>query len=166
MTKRINHDYIKDIFKFDINKEKAIYSYLCDNKLNKQLKKLLDEDTKFDRYIDWKEYQVAKYNKYSKESLIEFARILNLCLRNINRFNIFTQIFCTSLTSAFLSNIISAYFDSIEKNALINIAWIILLPIMIAFLMVEIATIIWNEERYIPFYEDMKEIINELIEKK
>lgn len=164
--RKITHIYIKEHFKFDINKEKAIYLYLCGERMNKDQKKLLDNDTKFERYRDWREYQVTKYNMYSKESLIEFKKIINLYLRDIRRFKNYSQIFCTAFVSGILSNFLTKYFEVSGENILSIIIWTLSIPTLMAMLMIMIVKTFYQDEKYIPFYKDVKEIINELIEQK
>lgn len=164
--RKINIKYVKENFGFDINKEKSIYLYLCGERMNKDQRKLLDDDTKFERYRDWRKYQITRYNMYSKEGLIEFKKILNLFLRDIKIFKNYNQIFCTAIVSGILSNFLTEYFKVSSENAFSMITWTLSIPVLIAILMLTIVKTFFQEERYTPFYEDVKEIIDELIEQK
>ena len=166
MERRINSKYIKENFRFSLNKEKAIYSYLCGERLNKKQKKLLDDNIRFSRYSDWRKYQFENYSNYSKESLIEFEKVLNLYLRDTNQNKNIYQIFISAFVSVIFSRFITEYVNMSNQSIISMIAWNISLPILIGMLLVMVYKSFWDETRYIPFFEDMKKIITEIIEQK
>lgn len=166
MERRINSKYIKENFRFNLNKEKAIYSYLCGERLNKKQKKLLDDNIRFSRYMDWRKYQFDKYNKYNKEGLIEFEKTLNLYLRNTNQDKNIYQIFISSFVSVIFSRFISEYVQSSSESILSIIIWNMSIPVFVTALLLCAYKTFWDETKYIPFFEDMKKIITEIIEQK
>lgn len=72
----------KEYYDFDCNKEKNIYMYLCRKRLSKRKIKRIDNQYKFDKYSQWKQYIYDKYDCASDDSLNEFRHFLNQMLRN------------------------------------------------------------------------------------
>lgn len=166
MKRRINIKYIENNFNFNLDKEKAIYSYLCGERLNRKQKKILNDSIRFGRYSDWRKYQFGNYSKYSKESLIEFDKVLNLYLRDINQNKNIYQIFISSFISVILSRFFTEYVNMSNENIISMIVWNVSLPFLIAMLLVLAYKSLYDETRYIPFFEDMKEVIEEIINQK
>ena len=72
----------REFYKFDIQQEQNIYTYLCKGKLKAKALKKLSHDLKFETYAQWKQYIWNKYHDFSDEKLEEFSRYLNQCSRN------------------------------------------------------------------------------------
>lgn len=155
-------------FNLDINKEIAIYTYLCKEKLSHKQNKLLSSNTKFESYHSWKKYIKSKFRVYSKPSLIELSRYLNLSLRNGNKLNTFTQGFWMAFISSFLTLFINESINHLHPNLnplILFIAILLFVPALV-FVLISIYKEYNSEEQRVSFYQDVKEIIDEMIEER
>ena len=155
-------------FNFDTEKELAIYTYLCKEKLTHRQQKLLSPDTQFAGYHSWKNHIISKFKVYTRSGLIELSRCLNLSLRNTNKFNSFTQGFWMSCISSCLSLSINELCDYLQPNLnpVIQFFTILLFVPLLAFYLLSAYNNYSSEGQRINFYQDVKEIIDEMIEAK
>lgn len=158
--------YVYDTCQFDINKEKVIHMYLCKEELNKKQKKLLNEEDKFLSYGAWKAYIADKYNIYSKGSLIEFDKILNLLIFDAERMDGYNQCIWTAYISAILAVIMSVMVNELKVSAMSLIVSIIFIPCLIVLIIGKVFNIYNSEKGTLLFLKDIKEIIEELIKSK
>lgn len=166
MNKRELKKYILDTFLFDVEKEKAVYTYLCKDKLSKKQSKLLTcDEMKFDDYHSWKLYFINKYKVYNKTSLLEFSKLLNLLLREARKTSSYFQNVGISYLSAAFSACITAYCSQSVKNIIALIVAMIIISVFLAILVVQVYNF-YSGNNNICFYKDVKEIIDEIIEQK
>lgn len=159
-------DSLKKYFYFEKEKEMAIYSYLCKRKLTRRQKKMLSPSTQFEGYHSWKCYIRSKFQVFSKPSLRELSRCLNLSLRDANKFSTFTQGFWLSFISSFFTLSVNELFNYLQPdvNPIIIFSSILLIVPMLVYLIVSVYDTCSLESQRINFYEDVKEIIDEMIE--
>lgn len=166
MNKRELRKYILDIFLFDIEKEKTIYAYLCKEKLSKRQRKLLVcDEMKFDDYYSWKLYFIKKYKVYDKTSLLEFSKILNLLLREAGKFESYFQNVGIAYLSAAFSVCITAMCSQAVKNIIALIVAMLFISIFISVLIAKVYKL-YSQNNNFYFYQDVKEIIDGIIEQK
>lgn len=164
MRKKKLNKYILDTFQFDVEAEKAAYDYLCQYDLKGRQKKLIDNKVRFENFQSWESYIIGKYKTYSKESLVEFSRYLNLLLRESNRFNDYTQNICIAYLSASISSLIG--FGLKDGKIVTYLAVVAVLPFIIAFLIMQIYDAYGEEGKNYYFLYDVKEIIDKIIADK
>lgn len=70
----------KEYYQFDLKIEKDIYCHVCRRKYKEED---LEDNLKFDTYIEWRQYIYNKYEHCDTEKLKEFSRYLNQRIRNI-----------------------------------------------------------------------------------
>ncbi len=158
--------YVYDICQFDIKKEKVIHMYLCKEKLNKKQKKLLGEKDKFISYKAWRAYIIDKFNIYSKSSLIEFDKILNLLIMDSERMDSYNQCIWAAYISVILSVTMSIMVSELKTGTMSFITIIIFLPCFIALILVMVFKNYYYEKKTLLFLKDIKEIIEDLIKGK
>lgn len=135
MKKRTNKEYETDTFCFDVQKEMAIYTYLCKDRMNRKQKKFLTDDTKFNEYKSWKRYLISRYDVYSKDCLTEFSRYLNGSLRESNKANNFNQSICISYIAAGISVVVTricTYVEIIKEQMFSIVVEMLFIPILVA----------------------------------
>lgn len=160
MKKKEFRKYMKEEFLLDIRTEYAIYMYLCKQKVRR--KKLLSDDIKFNRYKDWKNYIINKYQGYGKDSLQEFNRMLNFQLRDSRKLDGFFKNICIACISAAIATIMSNMVMNKLGSVKLLIAYFLLTPTFsYLFLCIYKFYTLMSEELH--FYEDVKEIIEEII---
>lgn len=155
--------YIFETFNFDIEKEKLIYSYLCKEKLSKRKSKLLSEDVRFLSYRAWKQYIVDKYNKYELHCLIEFDRMLSLLIRNSEGVTGFNKTIWTAYISVIFSIIVSGIMDNMGIEIVRFVIGTLSLIVFLIVLLFYVSNVFEEERKNLHFYEDVEEIIRELI---
>ncbi len=166
MRKKEFLKYVCETCQFDIKKEKVIYMYLCKEKLNKKQKKLLGKEDKFISYGAWRAYIENKYNIYSKRSLVEFEKILNLLIVDSERMDGYNQCIWAAYISSVLSVVISVIINELETGKISLITCILFLPCFIGIVIGRVFNN-YNEEKItLLFFKDMKEIIEEIINNK
>lgn len=149
----------KTIFLFDLDKEMAIYFNLCNEKINKKQKKLI-EGYEFDTYAEWEKYITSKYEPFSIKSLNEFSRFLNHQVRRRFSIRSFLAIFITAL----ITIIITSWFDIVFSGKfLFNVC---VGCIIFGFLFNRMLFQDIKDKVESSFFEDYKEIIDKIIEKK
>lgn len=98
----------KEIYGFDFEYEKTVYKYLCMKHvsfLNK--KKLARNNNQYKTYREWKNYISQRYEKYSRECLINYSRFLNLCIqRETQNYEVCSQLMIV-IFSVLLTNIMT-----------------------------------------------------------
>lgn len=156
-------------YDFDFELERVIYCYLCcrcikERGFARDLRKL-NEKLKFESYQEWKQYICNKYQNYSKEKLTEFSRYLNQRIRNKKPFNEILIILCTVLVSLTLSQMFDMFLNTYERLS-IKLVWfisciIIVLPVFYG--IVRFLCHIFDSDIEKNFFEDYKEIIDEII---
>lgn len=157
---------VKNTFQFDEELELTIYRYVCNKMITYgKWKKIRNKYSNIQSYTEWKKYIVGRYDKYKKESLIEFQRYLNYMINIKKSANSFgTTVWCTSMLSAMVSvafnSLISEtdWFEILYKSIII----VILLP----HLLKSIYRLVAADDCVCNMYEDYKEIIDELIANK
>lgn len=163
--------YLLNTFCFDMKKERAIYDFLCKEKINKKQKKLLTKETEFRDYDSWKQYIVTKYQVYPKKNLLEFSKFINLLLRDAKKYNSYQQSVCiagiTVVLTLFINELFKTIFLFINEGALILVLGTIFLAISFILLLLFFVTRMYNnygfESKKINFLIDIKEIIDDLI---
>lgn len=166
MNKRELRKYILDTFLFDVEKEKAIYAFLCKDKLSKKQSKLLTcDEMKFHNYHSWKLYYINKYKEYNKTSLLEFSKFLDLLLRDARKSDTYLQNVGIAYLSAAFSACLTAYCSQSVKNIIALIVAMIIISAILAVLVVQVYNF-YSGNNNIFFYKDVKEIIDEIIEQK
>lgn len=154
----------KKDFLFDNKREWYIYRFLCDGKLKRREKKKIS-GILFERYNDWKDYVINKYQNYESHQLIEFSRFLNHQIRESKSF--------TPIIIMYFSPVV-AFYISLLGDKLLNVnytkqnTFAICIGIIVCLaLIIMVAYNMYSEENMKNgFYEDYKEIIDELIERK
>lgn len=178
----------------DFDEEFIKYQSLCDSLSKRKLKKLKKE-LSISRYITWKVNIQNNSIKYKYEQLIELSRYLNHQIRGASRLsNIMNMIFIPLLVSfvssaiiqqlnnkevppldvvKILSNLsLSTFLDVIIYIVILVILLFILglstflMPITLVITVFVFAKVTMNLELKKSFYEDYKEIIDELIKSR
>lgn len=155
---------VKVNFLFDKERELNIYRFLCKKKVKKKKIKEIS-DCLFERYNDWKNYITNKYQNYESQQLIEFSKFLNLQIRESKSFS--------PIIIMYFSPVV-AFYISLLGDKLLNVNYTKqnIFPICIGIMgclifIVVVAYNMYSEENMKNgFYEDYKEIIDELIERK
>ncbi len=187
----ITTDYWNEEIDFD--KEFIIYQWLC-NSLPKRKKKKLKDEFKFGSYATWKTHIMEHCKKYEYVQLIELSRYLNLEIRNSVRFNsimalIFIPFLITIISSVVFQQLNKnmPYVDIakilnhlpfstlIDKMFYIIITMLLLLllglivfvvPMIFVLIIFYIAKVNSILELKKIFYEDYKEIIDNMIKER
>lgn len=154
----------KENFCFDDNLEFTIYYFLCKGKVERRYRKKIS-GFMFEKYADWKGYIIEKYQKYGYNELIEFSRYLNQGIREKKTFSPMVIMYFSPAVSYFMTRFVETAFSQNSDIAdfLMNIGTFI---ISIIALMLIAHNLYLKENMRANFYEDYKEIIDELIEKK
>lgn len=153
----------KNDFLFDNKREWYIYCFLCDGKLKRREKRKIS-GLLFERYNDWKDYITNKYQNYDSHQLIEFSRFLNHQIRESKSF--------TPIIIMYFSPVIAYYIsfwgDKLNESYTIGDILVKFISIIgcLAFLIAVAYKTYSEESMKNGFYEDYKEIIDELIERK
>lgn len=152
----------RKVFDFNISQEKVIYKYVCREKIEHFRKK--DLIYKFDTYAQWKNYVRNKYEPYNAESLMEFSRYLNYQIRRQPDLN---GVFALCMAPLY-TWIINFYFEVQVSNRLGIILVIIIIPwfLLLVWMVKESLNMSSGDNMKRAFYEDYKEIIDELISEK
>ena len=157
-------------YDFDFKSERVIYCYLCCCKIKEKhfardIRKL-DEKLRFETYQEWKQYVCNKYYNYRTEELSEFSRYLNQKIRNERPINEGVSILLAALTTLIFTEIFDSFLYTYEKIN-IKIVWligcIVFLPPM-AYGIAKILSLMFDNNIEKDFFEDYKEIIDEMIE--
>lgn len=150
------------VFDFNVSQEKAIYAYVCREKIEHSRKKCLVY--KFDTYAEWKGYVKNKYIPYSSDSLIEFSRYLNYQIRIQPDVNGAFALFMAPIFTV----LINFYFEVQTSEISGIVRAIILVPwlIFVAWMVIETINMSSGDKIKRTFYEDYKEIVDELIREK
>lgn len=160
----------KKFHKFDFQMEKAIYCYLCCNRVKKKLLRRLDDQLKFHSYQKWRQYIRNKYEKYDRDQLIEFSRYLNQRIRSLKPDREYFMLWVPVLVTVVVSKIFDLFYSvnvqglsSILSFIIVYIIVMICVLILFFYFMVEISKPIWNDNISGYFLRDYKEIIDEMI---
>lgn len=164
MNKREIKGYFRETFLFDIKKERIIYSYLCREKLSKKQKKLLTDETRFGSYQSWKSYIVNRYEVYTKESLLEFSRALNLFLREAKQIDEYCRNVVIAYISAMFGALITHYITEAVNSIALFLVMIVAMLILIFWMVITAYNSLGG--RNTDFYVDVKDIIDQMIEEK
>lgn len=161
----------KKKFDFDIHKERAVYAYLCYQRVEKRERdKLTDENLLFDYYCDWKRYIEKKYEEYDAEDLIEFSRYLAQRERNTKPMGAYWVIIITVMLTELISMMIDALLGitSIDTSdapwyyAIIVFILIIAILGMILYFVSEFWSILYKNSMEEHLFIDYKEVIEEM----
>lgn len=164
MNKREIKGYFREMFLFDIKRERIIYSYLCREKLSKKQRKLLTDETRFGSYQSWKAYIVSRYEVYTKESLLEFSRAINQFLRESKQFDEYHRNVVIAYMSAVFCALIPYFTTEAQNSIVLFLVMTIVVPIFIFALVVTAYNSLGGRDT--DFYEDIKDIIDQMIEEK
>lgn len=163
MNKKEFFKYLEEVFLFNRSREYAIYLYLCKKQVGRRQRKLIAEDVKFVSYKEWKKYIVQKYNRYTKDGLVEFRCMLNLLLRDSNKANNYIQEICVAYFSAAIAILLTEAVDSNKEG---SVSWLIFMIILIPFIVhiiIKLYNVFILGSDEIHFYTDVKAIIEEMI---
>ncbi|MBP3505964.1 MAG: hypothetical protein J6K43_06135 [Lachnospiraceae bacterium] len=149
-------------FNFNVSQEKVIYRYVCREKIEYFRKR--DLVYKFDTYMEWKNYVRNKYMAYNEKSLMEFSRYLNYQLRRQPDIN---GVFALCLAPLY-TWVINFYFEIQTANISKIVFVIIIIPwvLLLCWMLKETINMSTGDKMNRAFYEDYKEIIDELILEK
>lgn len=148
-----------------MRKEKVIYAYLCKDKLDKEQKKLLTDEMKFENFHSWEQYIINRYKAYSKPSLIEFSKFLNKKLREAKNHNNYMQ----GIAMAYISGMFTVSFPLLLPDKFENISTLsgTLVPGIIMIIIVIVQSYWFYEQmRSVYFFEDVKDIIDKMIKER
>ena len=161
-----------EFYKFDIQQEQNIYTYLCKGKLRIKVSKKMSDDIKFETYGQWKQYIWDKYHNFSDEKLEEFSRYLNQCSRDIKPvyecWKMFISICLALMFNTFFEFLISIgdfHFRSILEGVVI-IGFVMIASGFFSYTIAKISMPLSDQEHERNFYLDYREIIDEMIEKR
>lgn len=161
-----------EFYKFDIQQEQNIYTYLCKGRLKTKVWKKMSDDIKFETYGQWKHYIWSKYHKFSDEKLEEFSRYLNQCSRDIKPvYECWKMLISICLALMFntlfefLISIGDFHFSSIIEGVVV-IGFVMIALGFFVYAIARISMPLSNHEDETNFYLDYKEIIDEMIEKR
>lgn len=161
-------------YDFDFQLEKAIYDYLCCERVKKKMLRKLDEDQKFESYQQWKQYVLDKYQKLSAAKLTEFSRFLNQEIRDLKPSHEYWSIMGSALMAVIFTNVIDVALRT-EVDFKGIPAWgipiiIILIEIVIVllvlFCIVQAMSPIFDNSASEGLLRDYKEIIDGIISEK
>ena len=162
----------REFYRFDIEQEQNIYTYLCKGKLKAKALKKLSDDLKFETYAQWKQYIWNKYHEFSDEKLEEFSRYLNQRLRNIKP----AYEYLKMIIPVILALVINEFFKILVSivqlkpdsmfGVMLGCGLIILVLCLLIYATIKIAIQLSDEEDERNFYLDYKEIIDEMIEER
>lgn len=162
----------REFYRFDIEQEQNIYTYLCKGKLKAKALKKLSDDLKFETYAQWKQYIWNKYHEFSDEKLEEFSRYLNQCSRNTKPvyecWKTFISIYLALMFNTlfeFLISILDFHFSSILEVVVV-IGLVMIALGFFAYAIAKISMPLSDQEDERNFYLDYKELIDEMIEEK
>lgn len=162
----------REFYKFDIQQEQNIYTYLCKGKLKAKVLKKLSHDLKFETYAQWKQYIWNKYHDFSDEKLEEFSRYLKQCSRNTKPvyecWKTFISIYLALMFNTlfeFLISILDFHFSSILEVVVV-IGLVMIALGFFAYAIAKISMPLSDQEDERNFYLDYKELIDEMIEEK
>lgn len=158
--------YIFDTFQFELYKEELIHRYLCKEKLSKKQMKQLDKNVRFERYKEWKTYIAERYNVCDKDSLIEFDKILNLLLQDSKTIDDYSRFIWTAYISTILTVFMTMFTDMSKIGNISLIIGMIILPFGVGFVICKIYNEYASGGKTILFLNDVKEIIQEMIENR
>lgn len=155
-------------FNFNKEKELVIYIHLCHGNLTHKQRKMLSYGPQFEGYQFWKSYIIDKFKVYSKPSLTELSRYLNLLLRNVNKLGVFIHGYWMAFISTFLtlsSNKLIEYLQLDLNPFFIFFMILCFVPLLVYFL-ISVYNDYSSQGQRESFYQDVKEIIDEMIEGK
>lgn len=155
-----------ETFRFDMQKEKLIYMYLCKEKLKKKQMKKLEGEKKFVSYVSWRDYIVEKYEGYDESCLIELDKMLNLLIRNSEKFDNYNQCVWTAYLSTMISVFMTQTITSLQDGMLALGVWIICMPFILGMLIAKVYNGYGSESIAIYFLKDIQEIVQCLINEK
>lgn len=150
------------VFDFNVSQEKAIYAYVCREKIKRYRKKYLI--CKFDTYAEWKDYVKGKYISYSSDSLIEFSRYLNYQIRIQPDVNGAFALFMAPIFTV----LINFYFEvqTSETSGIVRVVILVPWLFLMGWMVIQVINMSSGDKMKCAFYEDYKEIIDELIREK
>ena len=175
-NKRTLKDIGKNSFNFDYIKERDIYSYLWCNNLVRRWKKP-EKEFRFESYKEWKAYVVSKYDKYNRDSLVEFRKLLSQSKKNNESNRTYLGYCLPAVLALVLSKSIDMLMNvDIRAMELVNwsdiISWLAAYLVVVIMVMIPVAfflfIIIFPIVKYDledNMYDDYMKILDEIIEK-
>lgn len=169
----------KEEYNFDFQLEKNIYKNLCCIHVKKKhIRKLKQENLKFNTYSAWKKYIFNKYKNCNREQLLEFSKYLNQGIRNTEPsgkyWELVVPVIMTLVLTSFLNFFGSVKLDLSGIPIIDILVCVVIIGIFIGIIpMVLTIVLIWNTIKLMfdnhtdkIFFIDYKEIIDEMINKE
>lgn len=152
-------------YNFNIQKELIIYKYLCKTKYYKKKFKKLQSDLKFDTYCEWENYVKEKHKDLSDEKLLEFSKFLNLQKRNERPVFEMMSWLMPAVFSVYINICVDIAYK--DNNSLFSHIFIIIISYIFFILIArEIIKPLLDECSRDNFFDDYKEIIDNLIKER
>lgn len=150
-------------FDFDVEREYAIYRFLCRKKLKPKTKVAIN-GYQFKSYKNWKNCIRQKYEKWDIEQLIEFKKFLNIKARETQTLNIIENSLLFSTFSVVLGFYIGATFK--DTNVISVLVWMVIFQIFAYLTYRPIIKQVMESSLQLDFFKDYKKIIKKLIHEK
>ena len=162
----------KQYYSFDVDHERIIYEYLCMYKLKRKKLKKLNEEEKFNSFLEWEKYIYSKYQGYDSNGLLQFEKYLNGRLINIKPIREYWNMACTALFTLILSETIKGVTQvmSTPVNRTYNLISVFCTLAVICFalllLIKRIIEPIWDNNTEENLYKDYIQIIEQMRQEK
>ena len=98
----------KDFYHFDYQQEEIIYKYVCCKRLKKKELEKINNNQRFDSYLQWEQYVFNKYKDFPKSKLVNFSRYLNQRIRDMKPFKEYILIVITVILTWFITAILTS----------------------------------------------------------
>lgn len=162
----------KQCYLFDVDHEMIIYEYLCMYKIKRKKLKKLNEEEKFNSFLEWEKYIHSKYQDCDSNELLQFEKYLNGALIIIKPIREYWNMACTALFTLILSEVIKGVTQvmSTPVNRIYNLirVFFTLAVICLAFLLLIklIIAPIWDNNIEENLYKDYIQVIEQMRRKK
>lgn len=171
IAKRTLNNIDEKEYDFDANLQRAVYCYVfCIRNKNS---KSLPKELKFDSYQEWKLNLISKYKSYSIGDLEEFSRHLRHRARNNEPSKISLEVLFPVILSIGLTFFTNSFMElnttkgvSQLQSVMIVILSVLIWAIGMAIIIWTTIQPIWENHNTAIFFEDYKEVIDEIIEIK
>ena len=181
MKKKQLYGLIKEQFDFDVVEERIVYRNVNKEGISKKEKNKIPKEKHFTRYQQWKEYIVSKLSGFTEEGLLELSRVFRMLQRetksnaeyNKNMYLsvpvIMMTLIAEKIVDYYTVDFTVVNFDGVMGMAiflLLYIASIILLCGLIVWVLIRMNMDFVRVGRNTFFYDDVQEIITEMIQNK
>lgn len=156
----------KDFYHFDYQQEEIIYKYVCCKRLKKKELEKINNNQKFDSYLQWEQYVFNKYKDFPKSKLVNFSRYLNQRIRNMKPFKEYTLIVITAFLTWFITAILSSLIKGEDLSDLPlwgKILYYLSAIISILYFICKLIVPIYEDNLKENLLMDYKEIIEEIL---